>query len=215
MVQRLYHFTGAKHALSNIEKNRIKVAQIAALNDPFDLRAPRLNSRAERQKWEAWRAYMDSNFGILCFSPHWKNVTMWSHYADKHKGICLGFDLSDELATEIKYAQTRPPIDLSRSPTEEDLQPLLFLKSTDWEYEEEWRVLINLNKPPTFKDGDFYFHPIDAELKLVEVVVGPMCDVNREKLEPLIKNYKHAIDLQKARLAFQSFKIVTQKLGLG
>ena len=36
--------------------------------------------------------------GITCFSKDRDNMLMWSHYADKHSGICLGFefDVNDE-----------------------------------------------------------------------------------------------------------------------
>ncbi len=32
------------------------------------------------------------NFKICCFSTRHDDTLMWSHYADKHTGICLGFE---------------------------------------------------------------------------------------------------------------------------
>lgn len=33
---------------------------------------------------------------ICCFSLTYKNPLMWSHYANHHKGICLGFSLNQD-----------------------------------------------------------------------------------------------------------------------
>ena len=30
---------------------------------------------------------------ILCFSRNWDNLLLWSHYGDRHMGVCLGFDI--------------------------------------------------------------------------------------------------------------------------
>jgi len=34
-----------------------------------------------------------STIGVSCFSQEEDNLLMWSHYADKHKGLCLKFDM--------------------------------------------------------------------------------------------------------------------------
>jgi len=209
---RLYHFTKASFALQDIEHRRLKIAEIKDLNDPFDLRAPKLTDSQARQRWENWRDDMGRKFGMLCFSPHWKNAVMWSHYADRHRGICLGFDVADEIAEVVNYSERRPAIDLSREPEESDIKPLLFLKGPDWRYEEEYRVWTSLeDRDPTHC---VYFIPFDNRLVLRQVIVGPLCPVSKAELQPLVLGMKPAVSLVKARLAFRSFKVVTQKLGL-
>ncbi|MDW9570209.1 DUF2971 domain-containing protein [Sinorhizobium meliloti] len=32
-------------------------------------------------------------YGIVCLSDNWQHPMMWSHYADRHRGICLAFDV--------------------------------------------------------------------------------------------------------------------------
>lgn len=41
--------------------------------------------------------------GITCFSRDNDNILMWSHYANNHSGVCLGFDIdeSDEHLDEF------------------------------------------------------------------------------------------------------------------
>ena len=59
-----------------------------------------------------------------------------------------------------------------------------------------------------------YFKPFDEGLKLAEVIVGPLCEATLAEIEMRLQHYKFRPSLLKARLAFGSFKIVTQRLGL-
>jgi len=99
---------------------------------------------------------------ILCFSnPATVNddILMWSHYADKWKGVRLGFDLlfenhrpvtyvvtSPYSLSPISYSKTRPIIDLAKIEEIEGdplyncfYYDLLHTKSDAWKYECEWR----------------------------------------------------------------------------
>src|ERR1035437_8762048 len=41
---------------------------------------------------ETNRADIDKTFGIISLTPKPLNYLMWSHYADSHRGFCIGFD---------------------------------------------------------------------------------------------------------------------------
>lgn len=82
--------------------------------------------------------------GILSVTPINDNILMWSHYANSHKGFCVGFN-SIELFNylggggEVNYEQHFPII----SPVDErDKQYLLqnMTKSIHWAYEIEYRL---------------------------------------------------------------------------
>jgi hypothetical protein len=47
---------------------------------------------------------------MLCFSRDWHNPVQWSHYADKHRGICLGFDVPDSLLVPVQYTKEPPKL---------------------------------------------------------------------------------------------------------
>ena len=53
----------------------------------------------------------NNEMGLLCFSRNWTHPLLWSHYASKHEGICLGFDLKrgSELQ-EVQYEDKRPRV---------------------------------------------------------------------------------------------------------
>lgn len=54
---------------------------------------------------------MSEKYGLLCFCETWQSPLLWNHYADRHKGICLGFDVRETvlkgltmLKSEFRYA---------------------------------------------------------------------------------------------------------------
>ena len=109
---RVYHFIPAEFALQNMQKRRMKIAQINDLNDPFELIAANNSDRDHRKILSGWRKTVEKKWGVLCFSKTWRNPVLWSHYADKHKGMCLGFEVAEEHLMHVKYTKKRLSINL-------------------------------------------------------------------------------------------------------
>lgn len=99
---RVYHFINEKFGLENIKRRRLKIARIDELNDPFEFIA-RADNERERAALRATREEQTKKTGLLCFSRSWQNPVQWSHYADRHRGFCLGFDVPDALIKEVTY----------------------------------------------------------------------------------------------------------------
>lgn len=84
-----------------------------------------------------------SNIGITCFSKSPLKTLMWSHYAEKHAGVCLGFAF-DEYAGDgllhlaVGYADHIRPQNYFQE-TVFSIYNWIFTKSKVWEYEEELR----------------------------------------------------------------------------
>ena len=106
-AMRLHHFINQAFGLEDLREKRLKVARISELNDPFEFAAVDWSDTESRQAWELMKQSMSNDYGLLCFSKTWSNPVQWAHYADKHKGLCLGFDISDELLTEVEYTDER------------------------------------------------------------------------------------------------------------
>src|SRR4030042_3833160 len=92
--RRAYHLTSAEHGISSISLRRLKVARFLDANDPFELTALNTHKREIRGLLKRFKVSKNSEMGLLCFSKNWTNPLLWSHYASKHEGICLGFDLT-------------------------------------------------------------------------------------------------------------------------
>jgi hypothetical protein len=90
---RVYHLTTAEFALRDIEFGRLKVARFSDLNDPFELVALNIKSGVIRRHAEEYKKKCNDILGLLCFTEDWTSPALWGHYAAKHSGICLGFNL--------------------------------------------------------------------------------------------------------------------------
>jgi hypothetical protein len=204
----VYHFTSARHAIDDIRFQRLKIATLADINDPFELAVccddltRRIALRATRRQWA-------ERFGMLCFSRHWHNPVQWSHYADKHRGICLGFDVTDGLLTPIKYSKNPPHLDWSAIEAggalgEAEMVRWSTTKFEHWSYEDEVRVFLGRTT------DDPQFESFGSDLQLREVIVGPECSVTRAEVADAAGTLSD-VDAFKTRLAFRGYKVVTQR----
>lgn len=98
-----------------------------------------------------------SKRGIVSLTPHKDNSLMWAHYAH-NEGFVIGFDyrkfpFSFIGPFPIQYIDSFNAISLYEMPIEiaELIQPTV--KSKDWEYEEEWRILPLDQNPPMLISG--------------------------------------------------------------
>jgi len=214
---RVYLFVEARWALDNIRKRRLKVCRFFDLNDPFELLGGGLGDKELRKKVKGWAEKLNKQDGLLCFTTGWKNPLMWSHYGERHKGMCLGFDVSDNNLNAVTYSPKRMPLAKWKTvgavnPPNELRNSFLTTKYVSWEYEDERRVILPLGS--LSNEGKLFFKPFDHTLKLVEVIAGHRCCV---KWKPLIKGAVNDLPvvpkLIKARLAFRKFKVVTQRWG--
>jgi Protein of unknown function (DUF2971) len=218
VFRRVYHLTSAEHAISSISLRRLKVARFSEVNDPFELLA--LNSRKKeiRQWAKSFKEEYNRTMGLLCFSANWKSPLLWSHYANKHEGVCLGFDVSRKEVSPVIYTNKRLEAELNKSGDQavipEDLQDLLVLtKSDHYMYEQEFRVLLKLEgtKGPglrTTREQGLYFSPFGKDLHLAEIVLGPRSSLSLSAVRKLRDATNPDALVFRARLAHGSFDIV-------
>lgn len=209
---RLYHLTGAEYALSDIALRRIKIARIADLNDPFELRAANLGgNKTLRRGMAEWRKELNKSKGLLCFSRHWYSPVLWSHYADKHRGMCLGFVVADGLPSRVTYSDKRVRFDLEAMASNPSImQDLLLTKYSHWAYEEESRIFVELDHKTA--ERGLYFYEFSEDLRLAEVILGPLCEISLDRIRDLVQQlYGEDIQVFRARLAFKSFNVVPKQ----
>lgn len=90
---------------------------------------------------------VNENTGVFSASPSPRERLMWSHYADAHKGFCVQFAPYEDalflVAKPMVYGNQFPTVNIPSKPVTQDEHYLI--KSTDWSYEREWRVVLPLN----------------------------------------------------------------------
>jgi hypothetical protein len=92
---------------------------------------------------------LNQSIGILCLSKVGDSILMWSHYADQYAGAAIEFDGSADFFNgqiDIEYRSDRPKRDISAYLNAGVPVPLaeLCVKSDQWQYEEEVRIIRNL-----------------------------------------------------------------------
>lgn len=213
-------------SIEMLANKQVYFADPAKLNDPFDCKIDikgALEIATERAKIELnsaleakLRLFSNkdslydkliedlSHMGILSLSRSCRNTLMWAHYANNHRGFCLGFNFSRnfiELNHENKivgshpvlYKKENPFIGLFKefaelSPPFTDfwlyaLSHGAVTKSIAWKYEQEVRII---KKEP----GIVSFNPNE----LSEVIFGLNMPIeNREFLKHLLRDpeWKH------------------------
>lgn len=209
---RAYHLMTAEHAMSSIMLRRLKVARFSEVNDPFELFGLNCfgpNGPERRRALGDFKQSQNTKTGLLCFSAKWKSPVLWSHYADRHKGICLGFDLDENDVKHVTYnaAKLNLSDDQDAKTLPKDVQEHLFVtKFHQWAYEKELRVFVALSK--TTREGTLHFYPFGNDLCLKEVILGPLCPATRlEPIRALVRAAKLDALVSKARLGFKYFEV--------
>lgn len=156
-------------------------------------------------------AKLSELFVVLCLSQSRKNLLMWAHYTDCHRGFVVGFDTNNKFfqrgafggLREVTYAKTRGRVPQKGGwyATPEELKiynnNVFFTKSCDWAYEEELRIVRSAPEadcvPGTSNGWDIclFQFPLEA---VREVVVGArMTKGNRARIIEVCENkYRHA-----------------------
>ena len=196
---RVYYFVESIFALENIKYKRLKVAEIMKLNDPFEFFSLNLTDNNLRKAVKRAKENFSKHSGIICFSRNWQSPVQWAHYADNHKGLCLGFDISDHLLNEVTYIEK--PIEFSGGIHQIQLDDILVTKFEHWDYEEEFRLFIKLDKI----NNGLYFEPFSEDIVLSKVIIGLESDVT---YEDIVQSYGKNIDVVKVKAAYDNFQMV-------
>jgi hypothetical protein len=208
---RAYHLTTAEHGINDISLRRLKVARFAELNDPFELLSVSFHPPANRKLFRRFKDTYNSKTGLLCFSGNWTDPVMWSHYASRHQGICLGFDIRRDHVEKVEYEYDRLKKIFNDDEDPTAIPPRLVAqlrrtKSNQWEYEDERRMFVDLKKAQA--EHGLYFWPFNPEMCLKEVILGPLCNISLDSVRELTKARDPDADVFRSRLAFRSFRVV-------
>ena len=140
---------------------------------------------------------------------------MWGHYGERHTGICLGFDVHDEMLADVIYAKKLLKLEIDKKTkkpmlTEEVMKKLLLTKFYDWQYENEVRLFVELDHD-TIESGK-YFYSFSNDLILREVILGPHCELPIEGVRNIVASFTPSVRVIKSRIAFTKFEVRENKV---
>ena len=169
----LYKFKSLQsleHVFDILHNQRLFCTKYTSLNDPFEgvfwatiTYPPWLSGyKYPLKKHRITKKVNDLIFQVehskICsLSRDFRDVRLWSHYADGHKGIAIAIDFSniESFVHKVIYSAELPEFGntILTSPAPTDV---LTRKTKHWEYEEEYRVI---------QDKDYY--PINGRIKTI------------------------------------------------
>jgi len=121
---------------------------------------------------------------VSCFTTMFDNLLMWAHYANKHQGVVLKFDVLKDASFFmtpylVNYVNKYPIFNHIRDDYFKGKGHLAKLlvetKSLDWKYESEIRIMkpdVDISNPT-----DYYDFSINKEA-IVEIIFG--CQIKDE-----------------------------------
>ena len=154
--------------------------------------------------------------GVCCFSSAGsENILMWSHYAQKHTGICLEFNMpsNGNFFIPLENAEKHPLLDPITVKYDHNKQQLNFFtytlddnyrclstKSPEWEYEAEYRSMC-MNYVGIVSYHPWTLSAVIAGCKMLDKDFEELVKtVNKLKFQPRLyrakmKELKYGIDL--------------------
>jgi len=206
-----------KYLLDSLAKGTLHFSHPDSLNDPFDCQVDIRKSAelAIRQLEGEKRGILETisrtpryfdeiqsrmaKVGVCSFSLTLQEPTLWSHYADAHRGVCLLYQFPEEFlvdprnnivgVTDIVYGDNplstwfreQVPEDVSEEFygefTTELLKRVLMVKGAGWKHENEVRILREVDGPfevprECLKQVCFGLRTSDDDIQLIREIVG-------------------------------------------
>ena len=169
---------------------------------------------------EAWKGRLPG-MRVLCLSLDPASPAMWTHYANSHSGVVLQFESSDErdspllLAQPVIYQEAKPrlptPNEWARTflgEVELDWDAVLreyqFVKSTDWSFEREYRVVSGKKQGETGLFADYVFHHADLRGVVLGANIAPQAE---SLIRDLVAARYHDATIYRAQIDYSQWTI--------
>lgn len=138
--------------------------------------------------------------GILSLTTKFDNLLMWSHYANEHKGFVVEFNSENDFfmlkeednyiykgIQKVNYSKIRPYKFLIKNEWDE----LFLIKSEEWSYENEYRIIQRLADADEIK-GNIHLFKFPKNL-IKSIYCG--CNMENSKIEEIYKIIENDLEL--------------------
>lgn len=175
LPQFLYKFRGIERAKEIISNSEFYFSDAVNFNDPFDTKLSEVRYSVRDWKKSIVeqglpkstinqlikKAKKDSGFvnrhsenavektrrdiGVLSLSKTYRNILLWSHYSQDHKGVAFELNVLEDLAffvspLSMDYVKGYEPLNYPKHGEKAVLKNLI-TKAEDWRYEQEIRII--------------------------------------------------------------------------
>ncbi|WP_175473533.1 DUF2971 domain-containing protein [Algibacter pectinivorans] len=127
-----------KYIIDIFFNQRLYVASFRKLNDNFE---GQFFSNVFSEKRYKLNPRKESHISVCSFSGNYKSHLMWSHYANGHRGIAIGFEI-DKSKYNIEKVTYNGLKSFNIFPQKfNELKSVFLNKLEEWSYEEEYRII--------------------------------------------------------------------------
>jgi hypothetical protein len=148
-------------------------------------------------------ANLNNSIGILSLSKNPASLLMWSHYADEYSGAIIEFNDDHDFfkgKIEMEYCDHRPKKDTSSYLLANQVVPIaeLCVKSREWAYESEVRLIRNLSDCKQVSQGNrFPVFVMDIPRECIRsITLGERTSIkNQREIWDLVKNTNISLSL--------------------
>lgn len=241
----LYKYMKPETALIVLKNKTLRYSEPSEFNDYYDANPPYVfaDTTITKEQSDFLRTVLNpltEKSRILSLSSTNNHIMMWGHYTGCNKGVVIGFNPNAERfkkATKVNYDDNIVKIPGSYyeltnvlkniNPFLKALETLFTTKRLCWRYENEWRIVINLEFNnfwileerkinPEYETAatqieqkekyvDLPFKPEDVKSLYLGAKISPE---NQKEIINLIKqNYQHIKEIYKVRYAKDEYKI--------
>ncbi len=255
-IEVIYKYCKCETASSILKDISILLCNPATFNDPFDSRID-VEPVGNTEEWEEYlhkykvpkkkihdiianpdrvkqillnkfKQQVIAPIRVSCFSKDNDNILLWSHYGDKHKGVCIGFKVYNEYKSncmhfksedlkqfnnispeivpllKVKYSDVIPnPYNPLREKAEKTIEFVL-TKGKSWEYENEYRIVL-LKKEGILKEKPVHLATLQEVSSIIfgiETTKDCMC-----KIKKIIKDKDLKVNLFRADKDKSKYKV--------
>jgi len=165
-----------------------------------------------RQQREQHLNLIRNHLGVCALSANPRSPLLWAHYAQDHKGLCVQLrpwaDPEALVAHQVEYRNDYPVMqDFDRAATGRDAMLPFLRKSTDWAYEEEWRLVEpeRPNTPQPFNAGAMT--GVIFGMRMTKADKAYVCELMEERQ----RRYGVKPKLYQAVAAARAYRVVIRK----
>lgn len=204
---RVYKFIDSRWGLTALCDRRLKISEVLRTNDPWELAPFEVSNSCQEQAMRKSREDIAKLTGLMCFSGGWNHPIMWSHYAEQHRGLCLGFDLPNDptKVLKVRYKPTLQPFPKKVEDVNELLaKKILTVKNACWLYEEEYRWFPSMNE----KRHGIAYVDFGVELQLTEVLLGMKCELEQTSIKRLVGEESKSVEVKAVNCSKRKYEMV-------
>ncbi len=139
-----------------------------------------------------------NRYRIFSLTEDNDNIVMWTHYGARFVGVCYELDMSRYLERTKKITYSQQIVKAGNREFEVCAEEALYVKSTEWSYEKEWRYISDKNDFIEFDKSEILKISIGYNVPGEKInLIEKACQEDKIKMDIAFVNpYKYRVEFK-------------------